>query len=70
MNDDLGLSAAAYGLGGRHLLCRLPRFFEVPSNVILARVGARMWIARIMISWGLLSAGMAFVTGPEELLRR
>jgi MFS transporter, ACS family, tartrate transporter len=37
--------------------------FEVPSNLILERIGARLWIARIMLTWGLISAGMAFVTG-------
>src|SRR5947209_2668861 len=38
--------------------------FEVPSNLILARTGARAWIARILVSWGLISAAMMFVTGP------
>lgn len=38
--------------------------FEVPSNLILARIGARTWIARIMVSWGLISSAMMFVTGP------
>src|SRR3984957_12465759 len=38
--------------------------FEVPSNLILARVGARAWIARILVSWGLISSAMMFVTGP------
>src|SRR4029434_7525552 len=38
-----------------------------PSNLIMERVGARLWIARIMISWGLLSAGTAFVTSPNQL---
>jgi MFS family permease len=38
--------------------------FEVPSNLILVRIGARVWIARIMVSWGLISAAMMFVTGP------
>ena len=37
--------------------------FEVPSNLILARVGARLWIARIMITWGILSVAMMFVRG-------
>ena len=39
--------------------------FEVPSNLLLARYGARKWIARIMFSWGLLSGAMAFVGGPR-----
>lgn len=63
LNADIGLSAAAYGLGAGIFFIGYV-VFEVPSNVILARVGARIWIARIMISWGLLSASMAFVTGP------
>lgn len=63
MNADIGLSAAAYGLGSGiffvgYVLC------EVPSNVLLERFGARRWIARIMISWGLLSAAMMFAQGP------
>lgn len=39
-------------------------FFEVPSNILLLRMGARAWIARILVSWGLISAAMMFVTGP------
>ncbi|ABK74059.1 MFS transporter [Mycolicibacterium smegmatis] len=62
---DLGISAAAYGLGAglfflAYSLC------EVPSNLIMHRVGARIWIARIMATWGLLSAAMAFVQGPAS----
>jgi len=41
---------------------------EVPSNLILQKVGARLWIARIMITWGVLAAGMAMVTGPRFVL--
>jgi ACS family tartrate transporter-like MFS transporter len=63
MNADIGLSAAAYGAGAGIFF--LGYFlFEVPSNLILERVGARRWIARIMVSWGVLSAGMALVDGP------
>jgi ACS family tartrate transporter-like MFS transporter len=40
--------------------------FEVPSNLILARIGARVWMARIMVSWGLISSAMMFVTGPRS----
>lgn len=63
MNADIGLSAAAYGIGSGiffigYVLC------EVPSNVLLERFGARLWLARIMVSWGLLSGAMAFVQGP------
>ncbi|PJK21470.1 MFS transporter [Mycolicibacterium goodii] len=62
---DLGISAAAYGLGAglfflAYSLC------EVPSNLIMHRIGARIWIARIMVTWGLLSAAMAFVQGPAS----
>src|SRR3954466_1069510 len=64
MNRDLGFTSYVYGLGagaffwGYFLL-------EVPSNLILEKVGARRWIARIMVSWGIVSACFAFVTGPE-----
>lgn len=65
MQKDLGLSDAVYGLGGG--LFFLGYFlFEVPSNLILERVGARRWIARIMVGWGLVSMAMVFVTGPTS----
>src|SRR6201995_713052 len=60
MNAALGLSEAAYGLGAG--LFFIGYFvFEVPSNLFLERVGARVWIARIMISWGIVSAAFAFI---------
>lgn len=60
MLKDVGLSEVAYGFGAGIFF--LGYFvFEVPSNLILYRVGARKWIARIMISWSLLSAAMMFV---------
>jgi MFS transporter, ACS family, tartrate transporter len=63
MNQDIGLSASAYGLGaGIFFLGYF--FFEVPSNLLLKRFGARRWIARIMVSWGIISMAMAFVQGP------
>jgi ACS family tartrate transporter-like MFS transporter len=65
MNRDLGLSAYVYGLAAGAFFwgyCLL----EVPSNIILEKVGARIWIARIMITWGLLSAATALVTGPTS----
>jgi D-galactonate transporter len=62
MNRDLGLSAAAYGLGAGLFFVGY-FFFEVPSNVILHRVGARLWIARIMITWGVVASATAFVQG-------
>ena len=62
MNKDLGLSASAYGFGaGIFFLAYF--LFEVPSNLLLERFGARKWIARIMFSWGILSGCMAFITG-------
>ena len=65
MNHDIGLSTAAFGLGGS-LFFVAYFLVEVPSNLALERFGARRWIARIMISWGLVSAGMAFVAGPAS----
>jgi ACS family tartrate transporter-like MFS transporter len=65
MNVDLGFSATVYGLGGG-LFFLSYALFEVPSNVLLARFGARRWIARIMITWGLLGAGMMFVRTPSQ----
>jgi ACS family tartrate transporter-like MFS transporter len=63
MNKDLGFSAYLFGLGaglfyGGYCL------FEIPSNLVLERVGARFWLARIMITWGLCSGAMAFARGP------
>ena len=62
-NKDLGLSPAVYGWGAGIFFVGY-FLFEFPSNIILERVGARRWIARIMITWGLVSAAMALVTGP------
>jgi MFS family permease len=63
MLQDLGMSDAVYGAGaGIFFVGYL--MFEVPSNLMLLRVGARMWIARIMVTWGLISALMMFVTTP------
>jgi len=66
MNADLGLSAKMYGLGAG-LFYVTYILFEVPSNVILARVGARRWIARIMVTWGLVATGMAFIQSAGQL---
>jgi D-galactonate transporter len=61
MLDDLGFSETVYGLGAG--LFFIGYFlFEVPSNLVLHRVGARLWIGRIMITWGLVSAAFMFVT--------
>src|SRR6201982_679793 len=60
MNQALGFSEAAFGLGaGLFFIAYF--LFEVPSNLFLERVGARVWIARIMISWGIVSAAFAFI---------
>jgi ACS family tartrate transporter-like MFS transporter len=65
LQRELALSNQAYGFGAG--LFFLGYFlFEVPSNLILERVGARRWIARIMIVWGLVSMGMIFVTGERS----
>jgi ACS family tartrate transporter-like MFS transporter len=67
MNKDLGFSAYVYGWGAGIFF--LGYFlFEVPSNVILEKTGARIWIARIMITWGIVAAVMAFVAGPASFL--
>src|SRR5690242_16930757 len=62
MNKDLGLSAVAFGIGGGLFFVAYV-LFEVPSNLAMERFGARRWIARIMITWGLVGLGSAFVTG-------
>ena len=63
MNKDIGLSPSAFGFGAGIFF--LGYFvFEVPSNLILEKVGARLWIARVMVTWGVISAAMAFVRGP------
>ena len=65
MNQELGLSASQFGFGAGifflgYVLC------ELPSNLVLAKVGARRWIARILLSWGVLSAATAFVWSPSS----
>jgi len=65
MLGDLRMSDAAYGAGAGLFFVGYV-LFETPSNLILAKVGARAWIARIMISWGLLSAGTMFITTPLQ----
>ncbi len=65
MLDDLGFSNTVYGFGAGIFF--LGYFlFEVPSNVLLHRIGARVWIARIMITWGLIGALMPFVQTPTQ----
>ncbi|HEX8027883.1 MAG TPA: MFS transporter [Vicinamibacterales bacterium] len=63
MNRELGFGAAVYGLGSGIFFLSYT-LFEVPSNLMLARVGARLWIARIMLTWGVLSCAMVFVNTP------
>jgi ACS family tartrate transporter-like MFS transporter len=65
MNRDLHFSATAYGFGAG-IFSLGYALFEVPSTLVLARVGARYWIARIMITWGLVSAAMMFVHTPIQ----
>jgi len=65
MNKELGFSPTVFGLGAGIFF--LGYFlFEVPSNLVLDKVGARIWIARVMITWGLISGAMAFVQGPNS----
>lgn len=66
MNADLGLSAQMYGLGAG-LFYVTYILFEIPSNIILTKVGARRWIARIMVTWGVVAIGMAFIKTPNQL---
>ena len=65
MNKDLGFSATVYGLGGG-LFFLSYALLEVPSNLALIRFGARRWIARIMVTWGILAVGMMFVRTPIQ----
>src|SRR4051794_25991780 len=68
MRQDLGLSQAALGLGMGTAFFLGYFLLEVPSNVILHKVGARLWIARIMITWGLISGATAFVNEIAGLI--
>ena len=62
MQSDLGLSDTVYGIGAGIFFIGY-FFFEVPSNLLMRKVGARLWIARIMITWGLISAATMFTQG-------
>ncbi|MDW3689356.1 MFS transporter, partial [Cupriavidus sp. CV2] len=66
MKGDLGFSDAVYGLGAGIFFIGY-FLFEVPSNLLLHRIGARRTFVRIMACWGLVSAGMAFVVEPWQL---
>jgi ACS family tartrate transporter-like MFS transporter len=63
MNREIGLNSEIFGLATGAFFWGY-FLFEVPSNIILEKVGARIWIARIMVSWGILSGATAFCTGP------
>jgi len=62
MNASLGFSASVYGFGAGVFFVSYV-LFEIPSNLLLDRIGVRIWIARIMISWGIISAATMFVRG-------
>jgi len=63
MNKDIGLDSATYGMAAGFFFWGYV-LLEVPSNMILEKVGARLWIARIMVTWGIISGCTAFCTGP------
>ncbi len=65
MNKELGLTPSQFGLAAGIFFLGYSTF-EIPSNLLLYKVGARRWIARIMISWGIVSAANAFVVGPHS----
>lgn len=65
MKGDLGFTASILGFGAGIFFWGY-FLFEVPSNVVLHKVGARLWIARVMVTWGIISACMAFVEGPSS----
>lgn len=65
MNERLRFGPAVFGFGAGIFFVSYA-LFEVPSNLVLVRVGARPWLARIMVTWGLLAAGMLFVRTPLQ----
>jgi MFS transporter, ACS family, tartrate transporter len=65
LNRDLGFSASVYGFGAGIFFISY-FLFEVPSNLALHRFGARKWIARIMITWGIIAGATAWVVGPNS----
>jgi MFS transporter, ACS family, 4-hydroxyphenylacetate permease len=67
MNRDLGLSASVFGIAVSVFSVGY-MLFEIPSNLILARVGARTWLSRIVFTWGLLACGCALVAGATSLI--
>src|SRR5206468_6241114 len=65
MNVDLKFSATVYGFGSGFFFLTYA-LLEIPSGIVMPRIGARRWIVRIMISWGLISTGMMFVRTPAQ----
>src|SRR6202142_1581634 len=65
MQRQLNLTDAVYGLGAGMFFTGY-FFFQVPSNIVLQRLGARRWIAIIMVTWGAISSAMVFVSGPRS----
>ena len=65
MNEELRFSATIYGMGAGAFYLAYA-LFEVPSNMLLTRFGARRWLARIMVTWGLIAAAMMFVRTPMQ----
>ena len=65
MNKDLGFSATIFGFGAGVFFFGY-FLFEIPSNIILDKVGARLWIARVMVTWGFLSGAFAFIQGETS----
>src|ERR1700726_4180267 len=63
MLNDLKFSETVYGLGAGIFFIGY-FFFEVPSNILMEKFGARVWIARIMITWGIISSAMLLVNSP------
>src|SRR5271155_2227672 len=67
MNKELGFNASIFAFGATAFFWGYC-LFETPSNIVLEKVGARLWIARIMITWGLLSGATALATGPYSFM--
>jgi len=67
MNRDLGLSAAQFGIASGIFVVTYA-LFEMPSNAVMARVGARIWLTRIMVTWGIVCAAMALTAGFKSLV--
>lgn len=65
LKTDVGVGAAAYGLGAGLFFISYA-IFELPSNLLLERFGAKIWLTRIMVSWGVVSAAMMLVNGPTS----